>query len=342
MDSGDSLPLIIIITHFVNLFSIILLIRSGLHILADHPMLYWTDHTTRNNYWLKLGKKKMPKDKLWTAHDEAEHIGHYALPGGAHKEFGMARNWHFAAAMIWIITGLIYYGYLFTSGEWRRLIPTDWAVFPQAFTTLIHYTQLQIPPVTAFQPYDPLQQITYSVVVFILPPVMILTALAMSPSFTGRFPKYLLLFGGRRQAARSIHFLGMIAFSLFILIHVTFVSLIYFYRNIRLITLGSTHVPLGAALTVFIAALLFLLVFNVWITFFTLNHRVMTRRILVGFITPFIHMAFGKLQSRQHYTKDDISPFFRINGYPPDTEEFAKLTEGDYREWKLKVTGLVT
>ena len=99
MDS-DSLPLVIVITHFINFVCILLLIRSGLHILADHPLLYWTDSTRRDNYWLKFGKKKMPDDKLWTAHDEAEHIGHWALPGGAHKEFGMARNWHFAAATL--------------------------------------------------------------------------------------------------------------------------------------------------------------------------------------------------------------------------------------------------
>jgi len=341
MDPADTMPLLIVITHLVNLFAIILLIRSGLHILADHPMLYWTDHTRRDNYWLKFGKKKMPKDKLWTAHDEAEHIGHYALPGGAHHEFGMARNWHFIGALIWVVTGAIYWGYMFVSGEWRRLIPTSWNVFPDAVHDLIGYLTFHIPPESAFRPYDSLQQLTYAGVVFILAPLMILTAIAMSPAVMNRFPRYLLIFGGRRQVARSLHFLGMVAFSIFIIIHVALVALVYFYRNVKLITFGTTDVDLAAALTVFVAALLLLLVFNVVITYFTLNHRVTMRKILVSILQPVIHGVFGRMVPRKTYKKKDISEFFRVNGYPPETEEFHKLQKGDYEDWRLKVGGLV-
>ena len=117
----QTMPLVIVATHFVNLFAIVLLIRSGLHILADHPKLYWTDHTTESNHWLKFGRKKMPKNKIWTAHDEVESIGRWALPGGGHKAFGSARNWHFAAALIWVVTGLIYWGYLFFCGTLNSL-----------------------------------------------------------------------------------------------------------------------------------------------------------------------------------------------------------------------------
>lgn len=335
------MPLVIVITHFINLFCVILLIRSGLHILADHPMLYWTDHTRRDNYWLKFGKKKMPKDKLWTAHDEAEHIGHYALPGGAHHEFGMARNWHFTAAIIWIVSGAVYWGYMFTTDAWRRLIPTSWSILPAAWHDLVGYLTFHIPPVSAFTPYDPLQQLTYAAVAFLLPTLMILTALAMSPAFTNHFPRYTLLFGGRRQVARSLHFIGMLLFCAFIVIHVLMVSLVYFYRNVRLITFGSTHVRLGAALTVFAAALLFLLVFNVVITYFTLNHRVGMRKILVSILNPTIHTVFGWMVPRKNYTKEDISPFFRVNGYPPETEEFHRLHDGGFKDWRLKVEGMV-
>lgn len=337
----DTMPILIVITHLVNLFCLILLIRSGLQILNDHPMLYWTDHTRRDNYWLKFGKKKMPKDKLWTAHDEAERIGHYAMPGGGHEQFGAARNWHFATAILWIITGLIYYAYMFFSGEWRRLIPTSWDVFPAAWHDLIGYLTFNIPPVTAFDPYDALQQLTYAAVVFILAPLMIITALAMSPALTNRFPRYLLIFGGRRQVARSLHFLGMVGFSIFILIHVTLVCLVYFERNVKLITFGTTSVNLSAALVVFFAALLLLLVFNIIATYFTLNHRTAVRRILVSIMNPVIHGVFGRLAPRKTYTKDDVSEFFRVNGYPPETEEFHKLTAGHYKDWRLKVNGLV-
>ena len=338
---ADTTPMIIVLTHFINLFAVVLLIRSGLHILADHPLLYWTDHTRRDNYWLKFGKKEMPKNKIWTAHDEAERIGHYALPGGAHSEFGMARNWHFIGAVIWIVTGIIYYGYMFTSGQWRRLIPTSFGIFPEAFHNLVGYLTLKIPPETAFNPYDALQQLTYAGVVFILAPLMILTALAMSPAFTNRFPKYVLLFGGRRQVARSLHFLGMVGFCGFILMHVTMASIVYFSRNIKLITFGTTSVDLSSAIIVLLAGLLFILLFNIVATYFTLRHMVLTRKILVSILHPIIHGIFGKLTPRKKYNKKDISDFFRINGYPPDTKEFYKLQANNFKDWHMQVGGLV-
>ncbi|HET8708645.1 MAG TPA: molybdopterin-dependent oxidoreductase, partial [Candidatus Saccharimonadales bacterium] len=337
----DSMPLVIVVTHFINLFAIILLIRSGLHILADHPFLYWTDHTRRDNYWLKFGKLKIPKNHVYQAHDEAEKIGHYALPGGEHHDFGNARNWHFTAATIWLASGAVYWGYMFATGAWRRLIPTSWSVFPDAWHDLLNYMHFQRPPVEAFQPYDPLQQLTYAGVAFLLPVLMILTAAAMSPALMNRFPKYLLLFGGRREAARSLHFIGMALFSIFIVIHVLMVALVYFYRNVQIITFGHTGVNFAAALTIFMAGLLLLLVFNIFITYFTINHRVQMRRILVGFLNPVIHFVFGWMTPRKTYQRKDISEFFRVNGLPPDTEEFYTLREGGFKDWRLQVGGLV-
>ena len=176
---------------------------------------------------------------------------------------------------------------------------------------------------------------------FVLAPLMILTALAMSPAFTNRFPRYVLLFGGRRQVARSLHFLGMVGFSIFIIIHVAMVALVYFYRNVKLITFGTTDVDLAAALTVFLSALLFLLLFNIIITYLTLNHRVAVRKVLVSILQPLIHGLFGRLVPRKQYQKKDVSEFFRVNGYPPETEEFHKLHEDGFKDWRLKVGGLV-
>jgi DMSO/TMAO reductase YedYZ molybdopterin-dependent catalytic subunit/thiosulfate reductase cytochrome b subunit len=318
----------------------LILIRSGIQILADHPKLYWTDHTTGDNYWLKFGKKKMPKDKLWTSLDEAEDVGKYALPSGNHN-LGAGRHWHFTAAIIWVATGLVYIGYLFTSGEWRRLIPTDWGVIGRAYETIVTYLSFERPPLEHFQPYDGLQQITYAGVVFILAPMMIMTGLAMSPALVARFPKYLNFFAKRRQVARSLHFLGMVGFSLFGLMHITMSTLVYFTENVRKVTLGSAEADLGLALGIFAAAIMLLLAFNIWITFFTLNHQVKVRAILTRFYTPVVRLLFGRMRSHQNYKKKDISPFFRVNGYPPATTEYDRLKAADFKDWKLKVGGMV-
>jgi hypothetical protein len=75
-------PLWLRANHFINLFCISLLMRSGVQILADHPKLYWNDDSTDGSEWIKFGQKRMPKDRLWTSMDEAEHVNSIiALPG---------------------------------------------------------------------------------------------------------------------------------------------------------------------------------------------------------------------------------------------------------------------
>jgi DMSO/TMAO reductase YedYZ molybdopterin-dependent catalytic subunit/thiosulfate reductase cytochrome b subunit len=333
------LPPIVLIAHLINFFCLLILIRSGIQILYDHPKLYWTDHTTGDNHWLRFGRKIMPKDKLWTSLDEAEDPGKGALPGGTHN-LGAGRSWHFTAAIIWVVTGLIYIGFLITSDEWRRIVPTDAGVFHQAWDVMYGYLTLNIPPEAAGS-YNALQQLTYFSVIFILAPIMILTGLAMSPALVARFPWYLKLFGDRRQVARSLHFLGMAGFSLFILVHITITMLFHFYDSVKTITFGHTDVNFAYALTLFLAVLVLILAFNIWASFFTLNNQVKLRGILTRFYTPVVRFLFGWMKSNQHYTKEDISPFFRVNGYPPETAEYHRLKSNHFKDWHLKVEGLV-
>ena len=104
------------------------MIRSGIQILFDHPKLYWTDNTTDDNYWLRFGKKIMPKDKLWTSLDEAEDPGKVALPE-VRINLGAGRHWHFTTGIIWVVTGLIYLGYLFLVGSGKGCSDRYWRFF---------------------------------------------------------------------------------------------------------------------------------------------------------------------------------------------------------------------
>lgn len=57
---------------------------------------------------------------------------------------------------------------LFATGEWQRLIPTSWSIFPDAWQTLLTYLSLHQPATSPGVPYDPLQQLAYAAVVFLL------------------------------------------------------------------------------------------------------------------------------------------------------------------------------
>src|SRR5215467_2290956 len=113
-------------------------------------------------------------------------------------------------------------------------------------------------------PYNPVQELTYFGVVFLLGPFMIATGAAMSPAIGARFPRYPRIFRGR-QVARSLHFLGMIAFVLFIIIHLFFVIVERFPVNIGNMFLGKAT-SLGVAIGVFALVVLFVFTVHVWVT----------------------------------------------------------------------------
>jgi methionine sulfoxide reductase catalytic subunit len=65
---------------------------------------------------------------------------------------------------------------------------------------------------------------------FLLGPFMIATGAAMSSAIGARFPRYPRFFRGR-QVARSLHYLGVIAFVLFIIVHIAMVIVEHFPDN---------------------------------------------------------------------------------------------------------------
>ena len=62
------------ITHYVNFLLLVLIVRSGLQILMEHPRLYWNVHCTPNTEWLRLTPIEVPKDRVWTAKDDARYL----------------------------------------------------------------------------------------------------------------------------------------------------------------------------------------------------------------------------------------------------------------------------
>lgn len=67
--------------------------------------------------------------------------------------------------------------------------------------------------------YNPLQKLTYLVILFLVLPLMVLTGLTMSPGVNAWAPWMLDLFGGR-QTARTLHFLLMLALLAFFVVHI--------------------------------------------------------------------------------------------------------------------------
>jgi len=80
---------------------------------------------------------------------------------------------------------------------------------------------------------------------------------------------------------------------------------------------------------------------HVWATGISLKNPRFVQNKLGAVIEIVRHSLFSRVISRQQYSKSDVTPFFRANGYPPDTREYKDLLENNFVNWRLKVHGLV-
>ena len=183
--------------HFFNFLFVMMLIRSGLSILVDHPRLYFNDGCTPGSEWIRFTPLKVPRDRLWTAKDDARYISPLVGTPGYRHTIGIARVWHFIDVHGFIITGILFVIMLFDTEQWRRIVPTSPLVLLQAWNTWVHYATFHLPAEpNGFYGYNALQQIAYFTVVFVFGPLAILTGIAMSPAVVNRFPWYARIFGG--------------------------------------------------------------------------------------------------------------------------------------------------
>ena len=328
------------ITHYVTFLFMILLIRSGLQILMDHPRLYWNVHCTPATEWLRLTPVEVPKNRVWTAKDDSRHLSPWiGLPGYRHT-VGMARHWHFLSVLFWVGAGLIFVVLLFYTGQWKRLVPTSWQVVPDAWAVFVHYATFRLPPEPdGFYRYNALQQLAYFGVVFILAPLAMLTGPSMSPAFTARFTWYPKL-PGNRQVGRSIHFLIMCAFVGFIVAHVTMVVLTGFARNMNHIVLGTDDTnPTGLYLG--LAGIGTVVLLNVLANWTAWRHPRAVQHAAQAIVSPIMGSLLDRAAPVAEFRREDISPFFWVNGKMPTCDEWKTLAASDFKAYRLKVYGLV-
>lgn len=331
------------ITHWFNFFFIILLFRSGYEILMSHPKLYWNDDAEPGDEWLRVGDEERTTDfdkevidgeDLWAAEDEIDPPSALiSLPG--RDAVGMGRHWHFWGALGWTLCGLLYVGGLFVAGEWTRLVPTSLEIFPQAWSDLLTYAQFQIPHADG---YNALQQLTYFSVIFILSPVMILTGIFQAPAFRAHFPDW---FGTNRQLNRSLHFIGFVAFNVFLFGHVALVAAHGFWSEMGKIVLGSSaaSTELTMALTVLGVAIVF--GFAGLATWISLKRPYFTQNLLEIGVDPLLKGLFHQVSFVDGDDRDIESEFARVNGKPPRNDEYRRHYENGFEDWTVTVDGLV-
>lgn len=207
--------------HWVNVVALTVMFMSGLMIFNAHPRLYWGHYggAATDVAWLEL-----PRFPGWIT-----------IPG--EYSLALGRLWHFGFAWIFAFGFLAYLLWSLFNGHFRKdvALSTTEVAPSHLWADIKKHARLDFHSDDAR--YNPLQKITYSLVLFVLIPLAILTGLTMSPGMNAALPWLVDLFGGR-QSARSLHFIAAFGFVAFIILHVTLVILAGPINELRSMTSG--------------------------------------------------------------------------------------------------------
>ena len=233
------------ISHWILAASVLTLAFSGFVILMAHPRLYWGqvgNDLTPALFELPISRNY--KHSGW-APPATFDLGQGRAVSAVRtydifNENSWARSLHFLAAWSLVVTGLAYLVAGLASGHlWRHLVPRLGELTPRLlWQDIVRHLRLPMPAATRGPPYGLLQKLSYSGVVFVALPLMILTGLTMAPAVAAAYPTLLDLFGGS-QSARTVHFFASAALVLFLAAHVVMVVLTGFRQQIRAMTVGD-------------------------------------------------------------------------------------------------------
>ncbi|WP_240665748.1 cytochrome b/b6 domain-containing protein [Agromyces sp. LHK192] len=188
--------------HFFNVFFLVMIVRTGLIIRSkQRPPAFWTRDNSR-----------FPRTK------------------GTPRRLGISVWLHLVVDAFWVLNGVVYVVLLFATGQWVRIVPTDWSVVPNSLSVVLQYLSLEWPVENSWVSYNDAQVLSYFAVVFIASPIAIITGLRMSPAWPmqGRLAKL-----PSERVARALHFPTMLFFLLFTFVHVVLVLTTGALRNLN-------------------------------------------------------------------------------------------------------------
>ncbi|MEM6476919.1 MAG: cytochrome b/b6 domain-containing protein [Pseudomonadota bacterium] len=191
--------------HWINAAALVVLFMSGLNISNAHRFLYWGDYGFD------------PAD-AWLA--VIRFPGWATIPG--YYSLAAARDWHNVAAWVFAIGLLAIWVTMLVNRHFARDLMTRSSDWHPANVLAEVRAHLGGRFDEDGAKYNPLQRITYGIVLGVFLPMMVFTGLAISPGFEPAAPWMVDLLGGR-QSARSLHFLFAWALFAFFVVHIVMV-----------------------------------------------------------------------------------------------------------------------
>jgi thiosulfate reductase cytochrome b subunit len=226
------------LTHWLFFIAFLALVSSGLQIFNAAPYLDASDKTDPARRVLQI---YAPAENVgstvvfghafnttgwlgWTDDGMGGKTGR-AFPGWitipSYQDLADGRTWHLFFAWIMVFCGIAYMIRGISRNDLRELVlrPSD---VPKLLPMQLHYLRLRKSR-PLHGKYNPLQKLAYTLVLFVFAPLIVLSGLALSPSFDATFPFVTVMFGGR-QFARLWHFVLMLALCGFFAMHLILVA----------------------------------------------------------------------------------------------------------------------
>jgi thiosulfate reductase cytochrome b subunit len=221
LDAPIGIPVWLSVTHFLNTLFLLLIIRTALSIRS----------------------KKRPPAFV------TPRRGVLGLPP---RRIGINVWLHNTVDVLWIVNGAVYVTLLFTTGQWMRIVPTTWEVFPNAISAALQYLTFTWPVENPWVAYNSLQVLAYFGVVFVLAPLAIVTGLRLSsawPLDALRLNRVL-----PERPIRRLHNLVLFAFLAFIVVHIDLVLFTGAVHNLNVMYAASNDLS-WMGTVIFIASL---------------------------------------------------------------------------------------
>jgi thiosulfate reductase cytochrome b subunit len=191
-------PLPLRIMHWTNAVVIVIMIGSGWRIYNDEPLFGWLFFSET----FSLGGDPIKSLQL---HGNAGYAG--------------AEQWHFFGMWILVLNGLAYLTYCTLTGRFKRML---WPIRPREIVATLRdalHFHLSHDDLTI---YNAVQKLLYAGVIIVVI-IEVLAGLAIWKPV--QFSNLATLFYSF-QGARYVHFFGMFAIALFLMIHVALALLV--------------------------------------------------------------------------------------------------------------------
>lgn len=240
------------VTHWLFFLAFLALVSSGLQIFNAAPYLDASDKTDASHRVLQIssptpgvgtvtlfGRTFTTSGWLGFTDDGMGGTTERAFPGWltipSYQDLASGRRWHLFFAWIMVACGVAYVAWGSGSRQLRELIlrPADVrGIVPMQ----LYYFRLRKEP-PPHGKYNPLQKTAYTLIIFVVAPLLVLTGLALSPGLDAQMPWLPAVFGGR-QFARLWHFVLMLVLIGFVFVHVTLVATTGVFNHLRSMITG--------------------------------------------------------------------------------------------------------